>query len=111
MGQVSAELLSVHKRQNADCSAFLTACNPFSESADDAANAVRQTALSKEFSRRSLVVLPGVGQHPSNGWPGEDSFLVFGLTLEAAKALGTRLGQNGLVWNGADAVPQLILLR
>ncbi len=111
VGLASAELLAAHKRRRTDCSAFLTACNPFSQPLDAAANAARQAALAKELSGRSLAFLPGVGQHPSNGWPGEDSFLVFGLTLEAAKALGTRLEQNGLVWSGADAVPQLILLR
>ena len=31
--------------------------------------------------------------------------------VEAAKALGTRLEQNAIVWAGGDAVPQLILLR
>ena len=111
VGQASADLLAAHKRQKADCSAFLTACNPFSEPFDEAANQARQAALAQELTRRSLVFLPGIGQHPSNEWPGEDSFLVFGLSLEAAKALGTRLEQNGLVWSGADAVPQLILLR
>jgi hypothetical protein len=100
VGRASAELLAAHKRRRTDCSAFLTACNPFSQPLDAAANAARQAALAKELSGRSLAFLPG-----------EDSFLVFGLTLEAAKALGMRLEQNGLVWSGADAVPQLILLR
>ena len=74
-------------------------------------HAARQQALAKELSRRSLTFLRGIGQHPSNEWPGEDSFLVFGLTLEAAKVLGSKFEQNGFVWNGADGVPQLILLR
>lgn len=111
VGQASSVLLSAHKLRKADCSAFLTACNPFSEPYDAALNAARQAALAKELSRRSLIFLPGIGQHPSNEWPGEDSFLVFGLTLEAAKVLGLKFEQNGFVWNGADAVPQLILLR
>ena len=42
---------------------------------------------------------------------GEASYLIFGLTLEAAKMLGMRLEQNAIVWAGVDAVPQLILLR
>lgn len=111
VGQASSDLLSAHAHQQTDCSAFLTACNPFSESLDPDANAALQTALATELSRRGLAFLPGIGRHPTNGWPGEDSFLVFGLTLEAAKALGARLEQNGFVWSGADAVPQLILLR
>ncbi len=52
-----------------------------------------------------------IGQHPSNSWAGEESFLVFGVSLEAAKALGRRFEQNAIVWSAADAVPQLILLR
>jgi hypothetical protein len=111
IGQRAPDLLSAHRRQNVDCSAFLTACNPLSEAVDHDANTALQAALARELTHRSLVCLPGVGQHPTNGWPGEDSFLVFGLALEAAKALCRRLNQNGFVWNGVDAVPRLILLR
>jgi hypothetical protein len=111
VGKASADLLSAHRRQKADCSAFLTACNPFSEPFDESANAARQAALAKELSSRGLAFLPGIGQHASNSWPGEDSFLVFGMTLEAARVLGAWFEQNGFVWSGADAVPQLILLR
>lgn len=111
VGQASAELLSAHKRHKTQCSAFLTACNPFSQAFDATTNAERQAALAKELKQRSLTFESGIGQHPGNGWPGEDSFIVYGLTLEAAKALGTRIEQNAFIWSGADAVPQLILLR
>lgn len=111
VGRASADLLSAHKRLEADCSAFLTACNPFSEPFDEAANAARQAELAHQLSSLGLVFLPGIGQHPSNDWPGEESFLVFGLTLQAAEAIGSQWGQNGIVWSGADAVPQLILLK
>ena len=111
VGKASPDLLSAHKRQKANCSAFLTAFNPFSESFDEVANEAQQAALAKELTGRNLVFIPGIGQHPSNSWPGEDSFLVFGLTLEAAKVLGAQFEQNGFVWSGADAIPQLILLR
>jgi hypothetical protein len=111
VNQVSGDLLAAHKQQKTDCSAFLTACNPFSQPFDAAANEVRQAALAQELSHRSLVFWPGIGQHPSNEWPGETSFLVFGLTLEAAKVLATRFEQNAFVWNGSDALAQLIFLR
>lgn len=111
VGHHSTELLAAHKSQKVGCSAFLTACNPFSEAFDKAANAERQKTLAQELTRRGLVFLPGVGQHPSNAWPGEDSFLVFGLNLEAAKVLCTRFEQNGFVWSDADAVPRLVLMR
>lgn len=111
MGQASAELLRAHQREKADCSAFVTACNPFGQPLDGASNGARQAALARELTRTGLSFLPGIGQHPSNEWPGEDSFLVFGLRLEAATALCVRLEQNGFVWSAADGVPQLILLR
>ena len=111
VGQASAELLAAHKFHKTDCSAFLTACNPYSQVLEPASNAQRQVGLAKVLKERSLAFALGIGQHPGNGWPGEDSFLVYGLTLEAAKALGTRLEQNAFIWSGEDAVPQLILLR
>jgi len=40
--------------------------------------------LARELAQRGLAVELGVGQHPSGDWPGEPSFLVYGLALEAA---------------------------
>ena len=111
VGQASAALSAAHRRHRVDCSAYLSACNPASHRLDDAANAQRHAALGRELGQRSLVSLPGVGCHPSNERPGEASYLAFGLSLQAARTLGTRLEQNAIVWIGADAVPQLILLR
>lgn len=111
VGQGSEALRDLHRQHQVACSAFVTACNPYSAMLDDTVNAERQATLAKELARRSLEAIPAVGQHPGNGWPGEASFLVPGLSLEAAKALGVRFQQNGIVWVGVDAVPQLILLR
>jgi hypothetical protein len=37
--------------------------------------------------------------------------LILGLDLEAARTLGNRMEQNAIVWIGADAVPELVLLK
>ena len=107
----SAALAAAHKRFRTDCSAFITACNPLSEDVGAASNAQRHADLGLELARRSLAHIEGIGQHPSNQWPGEASYLVFGLKLEAAKKLGRALRQNAIVWSDTDAVPRLILLR
>ena len=107
----SASLPAVHQRLHTDCSAYITACNPSSEDVGAAANARRHAELGLELERCSLAHSEGIGQHPSNGWPGEASYLVFGLSLEAARTLGGELMQNAILWSGADAVPRLILLR
>ena len=110
IGEASPVLAAVHKRHRVDSSAYVTAFNPYSEALDDAANAQRHARLGQELRQRSLVAIEGVGRHPSNGWA-ETSYLILGLTLEAAKVLGACHEQNAIVWAGADAVPQLILLR
>ena len=111
IGMVSPDLLSLYERHSVDCAAFLTGCNPFSQEVSEPENRERQQSLATELTRRSLSFLKGIGQHPSNNWPGEESLLVLGLNLEAAKTLGERFEQNAIVWCGADGVPQLIVLR
>lgn len=63
IGAVSAGLLAGHKHHRVDCSAFLTACNPYSHQVDDAENHQRQRKLSEELTKRGLTFLSGVGQH------------------------------------------------
>ncbi|MCG3775935.1 MAG: hypothetical protein JW395_2783 [Nitrospira sp.] len=104
--------LEIHfKKARVDCCAYITAVNPFSKNLDEASNAGRQADLERELKHRCLAFIPGIGQHPSNQWPGEPSFLVLGLSLEAAKTMGRKYEQNALVWAGPDMTPRLILLR
>ena len=107
----SPELASLYNAKGATCAAFITACNPFSRELSHAENTMRQAELAAELNRRSFSVFEGVGQHPSGGWPGEPSFLVLWLALEAAKLLGNAYEQNAVIWCGPDAVPSLVLFR
>lgn len=111
VGQTCGSLARLQLAHRVDCSAFITACNPFSIELSHAENAARQAALAEDLRKRSRTFIDGVGQHPSNKWPGELSYLVLGLSLEAAKTLGRQLEQNAIVWSGADASPRLVLLR
>jgi hypothetical protein len=111
IGEVSSELVEIHLVYGVDCSAFVTACNPLGQALDEAVNTARQATLAEELTRRRIPFVDGVGQHPSNGWTGEPSFLVLGVSLEDARALGLLCRQNAIVWSGSDSVPQLVLLR
>ena len=111
IGVANPTLAALHKAHRIESSAFVTACNPFSQAFDESANSQRQTALALELQKRSLTYIEGIGQHPTNEWLGEPSFLVLGLSREAAKALGNRHEQNAIVWCGLDTVPELVLLR
>lgn len=107
----NAALAQAQRQHGVACSAFITACNPFSQSLTADQNAARQADLATALAQRGLAFVHGIGQHPSNTWPGEASFLVFGLALADAKALGEQFRQNAIVWSAADGMPQLILLR
>lgn len=107
----NASLAARYKALRVESCAYITACNPFSRSLEACANANLHAAFAIELRQRSLKFVEGVGQHPSGQWPGEASYLIWGLSLEAAKALGARHQQNAIIWCGPDSVPQLILLR
>ena len=98
-------------RANRTCSAFITACNPFSRFLDAPSNQSRHDQLRRELERRELAFIEGAGEHPANGWPEEASFLVLGISLEDASEIGRQFEQNGIVWSDTNARPQLILLR
>ncbi|MBP0632662.1 DUF3293 domain-containing protein [Cupriavidus sp. AcVe19-1a] len=109
--QASAPLAALHQALGVTCSAFITAANPFSQRCGDNANAARQQELAQDVAEMGLRSIAAAGEHPSNGWPAEPSFLVPGLSLDDARLLGGKYGQNAVVWSGADAVPRLVLLR
>ena len=111
----SESLALLLQRHQCDCAAYLTACNPLGQDVGDIENAARQAELGRELKGRSLRVIDGVGldgqSEEVQKWPGEASFLVLGLSLEASRALGRKYEQNALIWCSKDAVPQLVLLR
>jgi hypothetical protein len=108
---VSVQLERLHAMHHVRGSAFITACNPLGRLIAAPLNALRQEALGAELSRRKLRTIRGIGQHPTNEWPGEPGFLVLGLTRRAAQELGRQFEQNAIVWAGVAARPELILLR
>ena len=111
IGVANAGLAALHKTHSVESSAYVTACNPFSQATNNSVNDARQAVLACELHQHGLTYIKGIGLHPTNGWTGEQSFLVLGLSREDARMLGARHEQNAIVWCGPDAVPELVLLR
>lgn len=111
VGTHNAGLAQLHAQFGASSSAFVTACNPFSQEVGAVNNAQRTMSLEADLRETRFTYFEGVGENPNGNWPGEASFLVLGIPLDEARALGSRHEQNAIVWSDADAVPQLILLR
>lgn len=111
IGQRSAELQSLYVDMGVTCAGYLTAWNPFSKEALELENENAQQQLLRQLSLEGFPALNALGIDPSGDWPGEESVFVPGLSLDRAKLLGSKFGQNAIVWVGPDAVPQLVLLR
>jgi len=111
IGVANEALAAAMRRHEASTCAFVTAYNPFGEAIDDGENRSRHAAMLEDLSRIGCAFYEGAGGHPGNGWPDEQSCLCFGLSFEQACELGTKWGQDAIVWCDVDATPQLLLLR
>ena len=111
IGQASAALEKLLQARGYQEAVFITACNPHSQLCSAKENQAAQQRLYQVLSQyHTCTILPGKGIDPQEQWPGEDSYLVLGLNLEAAKAIGRQFAQNALVWIGLSTPAQLILL-
>lgn len=61
IGVASAGLAALHKIHGVESSAYVTACNPFSQALHDLANDARQAVLARELQQRGLTYINGVG--------------------------------------------------
>ena len=111
VGSVSKQLLAVYNQAGISSCAFLTACNPYSIALGAEENAMRQKKLALLLAVHGYRYAEGVGQHPTNGWPGEPSYLIWGIPRWHACAIAEEFQQNALIWAGAEGRPELILLR
>lgn len=111
IAEVCPAIALLHLAHAVNCSAFISACNPHGNLLGDAENAQRHAALGHELAQGGYAFIAAEGADPSGSWPAEASYLILGMQQQAARALGMHLEQNAVVWIGADAWVQLILLR
>jgi len=111
VGQRSVELQELYQSLGATSAAFITAWNPYSRQISAEENAQRNAELEVALKERGYTPFPAIGRDPSGKWPGEDSFFVLAIPPEIAATLCIQFEQNGYLWCGSNAVPELMLLR
>ena len=111
IGQPSEPLRNLYGKYRCASSAFITGWNPYSVAASDVENVAAQSRLESKLRERSIPFIAGVGEDSAGIWPGEQSILVLGITLDVAISFGVDFHQNAIVWVSEDVTPQLILLR
>ncbi len=111
VGQVSAEVLKALAKRRLKSCAFVTAWNPYSIALKPEGNTILERKLNLHLNAHGLSHTPGEGVHPSNGWPGERSSLIWGVSETNAREIAEAFQQNAFIWVGESGVPELILLR
>ena len=111
IGKHLERLAALFDVKGVDCGAFITAYNPLGNVQSDTANDQAHVELAAKLKALGLHTVEGSGSEEGTDWPSEKSYFALGLALEPAKEIGTHFDQDAIVWVGADAVPQLILLR
>lgn len=107
INQYSLALQRLQQAFNVQCSAFITACNPFSRLQSQKDNEQCMQAMNADLRVWGFTPLCGVAMHPAGQWPPEPSFWVPGLSLEQGKTLVLRYRQNAFVYASCDAKPML----
>ena len=111
VGQVSEEVIKAFEECGLKSCAFVTAWNPYSIALKPEENAIRERKLNLHLNAQGLAHTPGEGVHPSNGWTGERSSLIWGVSEVSAREIATAFQQNAFIWVGEGGMPELILLR
>jgi len=111
LGRASTELKVLYRSEGTHGAAWITACNPASEHLAVCANRRRQADLISDLDRLGLPWLPACGTDAQGRWPAEPACLALRISLNAARDLARKYGQNAILWCAADAIPKLVLLR
>ena len=115
IGQRSERLAALFAAKGVNCGAFLTAYNPRGTLQPVAANQRALAQLARQLEQLGHEVIAGsgcaAGGEKGSDWAAEESYFALGMALEPAEAMGTHFDQDAIVWVGADAEPQLVLLR
>ena len=111
IGERSERLAALFASRGVACGAFITAYNPLGAMRPQAENDRAHAELARQLAALGLEAIEGSGSEAGSEWPAELSYFALGLDRETAREIGIAFAQDAIVWVGADAVPELVLLR
>jgi hypothetical protein len=111
IGQYAPQLQAIFDAAGCPCAVVITAHNPFGATCDPDTNVAAHQRLGEHLRALAPMVLDAEGADPTGAWPPEPSFFALGINEETARLLGIRYRQDAVLWVGANAIPELLLLR
>lgn len=106
--QANPEIDALLERRGAAELVFVTAWNPRSKQASDAANAAATARLKDILEEEDLDYLPAEMRPATGDWPVEKGFAIFDLAPFDALQLAEMLGQFAIVWQGQGQPAHLL---
>ena len=94
------------KRSGVESWAYLTAWNPKSMQVSEEMNLLYNLNLQRAL--KDYEFYSGLGLSQNEDWPGEESFLILGLSKVHAMNLAQRFNQNAFVYGRVDDSAQLV---
>ena len=111
IGSHHEQLDQMLREHQCDAWSYITASNPASKLLSDDDNRSRNHELEAQLKSQDLVFYRGEGVGSDSTWPAETSFLILGISREAAMQLGRQFGQNAIVCGSPGHVAELVDCR
>lgn len=108
IGEPALELNDILIEHEVGSWAFITACNPMSKKAPEAANKKHLVELEDLLKDRELIYFPGEGIGDARAWPCEASFLILGINLDEGIDIARTFGQHAIVFGRFNKPAQLV---
>lgn len=109
VGQLNSALDEVLAQFGVTEWAYVTAHNPASVKLSCDENEARHNKLIQDVQALGYLTLLGEGCGDSGDWPPEPSVLILGITLEAARRIGTDFRQTAILVGRRNEAPRLLL--
>jgi hypothetical protein len=103
-------LNDIYNKYSVNSCAYITAYNPYSKQVDECENIKNNQSLKLLLEQNNYKYMEGFGNHPSNEWEKENSFLIIGIDYNNACVIGKKYNQNAILWCNKECVPNLIIL-
>lgn len=112
VGKIQPEIDLLLEELNFKTYAYLTAWNPRSISLADEVNLSRNKELVACFEKiPEIQWLPGIAKSYEPGWPGEECYLILGISREIVEQLAFHFEQNAYLFGELHSPVELVFTK
>ena len=113
VGRPNADLDSILEEGHLGSAVYITAWNPFSEMKSSIDNTIANNSLKEDLLKYvdDKHIIKGIGKDAKEEWPGEESYLVLGISMNEGLLLAKKYCQNAFIYHSVSQASELIIAR